>query len=241
MALNKEVFKTRTLTAIVFAAVMLAGLFSKWLFIPLLITIMIGCLKEYIKLRRLANSRESIIIVLATAVVYIVLPLVLLGRMGYTELKHSASGHLLQFNSFLYSPLLPCAIIFSIWINDTMAYITGSFIGKTPFSIISPKKTWEGTIGGAILCVVVISLLSRMIPMAKEIPLWFWIILSTLCAVFGTMGDLYESYLKRKAGVKDSGNIMPGHGGFLDRFDSLLFASTAVFAFLLLLNAILPA
>lgn len=119
-------------------------------------------------------------------------------------------------------------IIVSLWINDTMAYVVGSLIGKTPFSPISPKKTWEGTIGGAILCIVVMTLLGKW----AGIPLIDAIIISALAAITGTAGDLFESKLKRMAGVKDSGQIMPGHGGFLDRFDSLLFAS--VFAWIYL-------
>lgn len=120
---------------------------------------------------------------------------------------------------------LPLAVIFSVWINDTMAYIVGSFIGKTPFSKISPKKTWEGTIGGAILCVVVMGfLVGPQLGLKTRDALW----IAGLAAVAGTYGDLFESKLKRMAGVKDSGSIMPGHGGFLDRFDSVLFASVAV-------------
>ena len=116
--------------------------------------------------------------------------------------------------------IIPCMIIFSIWINDTMAYIVGSFIGKTPFSKISPKKTWEGTLGGAALCVVVIALISWWL----NFNIIHFAIIAAICAVFGTLGDLLESKLKRMAQVKDSGSIMPGHGGFLDRFDSLLIA-----------------
>ena len=130
-----------------------------------------------------------------------------------------------------YSTIIPCAIIFSIWINDTMAYIVGSLIGKTPFSKISPKKTWEGTIGGAILCIVVIGLLGYFIPVAKDIPVKHWIAIAALCAIFGTIGDLFESKLKRMADVKDSGSFMPGHGGFLDRFDSLLIATPFVWIY----------
>jgi phosphatidate cytidylyltransferase len=118
---------------------------------------------------------------------------------------------------------IPLLIIFSLWINDTMAYIVGSVIGKTPLSKISPKKTWEGTIGGVILTVVVISLLAYF---TQRVPVVHAGILSGLAAISGTYGDLFESKLKRMAGVKDSGRIMPGHGGFLDRFDSLLFAGT---------------
>lgn len=124
---------------------------------------------------------------------------------------------------------IPISIIASIWINDTMAYIVGSFIGKRPLSPISPKKTWEGTIGGVILSVIVVSLLIPLI-FLNGIPggvKGLAIVLAPLAfisAVAGTFGDLLESKLKRMAGVKDSGNIMPGHGGFLDRFDSLLVA-----------------
>jgi phosphatidate cytidylyltransferase len=132
----------------------------------------------------------------------------------------------------LYDPLLPCAIIFSIWINDTMAYVVGSMIGKTPFSKISPKKTWEGTGGGAVLCVVVMGLLALVIPAANAIPVWHWVAIAALCAVFGTLGDLLESKIKRMANVKDSGHFMPGHGGFLDRFDSLLIATPAVWIYI---------
>ena len=106
-----------------------------------------------------------------------------------------------------------------------MAYIVGSLIGKTPLSPISPKKTWEGTIGGVILTIVVICLVAYF---TKRLSVVDAAIMSALAAVSGTYGDLFESKLKRMAGVKDSGSIMPGHGGFLDRFDSLLFAAVAV-------------
>jgi phosphatidate cytidylyltransferase len=109
-----------------------------------------------------------------------------------------------------------------------MAYIVGSFIGKNPLSKISPKKTWEGTIGGIILCVVVITLIGHF---AGYYSLQDWIAISSCCAIFGTLGDLLESKLKRMAAVKDSGGLMPGHGGFLDRFDSLLIAIPFVFAY----------
>jgi len=118
-------------------------------------------------------------------------------------------------------------IIASLWINDTMAYIVGSLIGKTPFSSISPKKTWEGTIGGAILAVAAVTLTNYLINDAFISALC----ISSITVVFGIMGDLFESKLKRLANVKDSGSIMPGHGGFLDRFDSLLFASSFVWLY----------
>lgn len=127
--------------------------------------------------------------------------------------------------------LLPMLIIATIWINDTMAYIVGSFIGKTPFSPISPKKTWEGTVGGAILAVLVVTTIAVY---WLELEMVQMIIITTTAAIVGTMGDLFESKLKRMAGVKDSGNFMPGHGGFLDRFDFLLLATPYVWLVLYL-------
>jgi phosphatidate cytidylyltransferase len=147
--------------------------------------------------------------------IYISLPLALMIDMRTYWSKDSAS----------LSLTIPLLIIFSIWINDTMAYMVGSFIGKTPLSSISPKKTWEGTIGGIILTIAAITLLAMFTKRIEPIHAG---IMSALAAVTGTYGDLFESKLKRMAGVKDSGNIMPGHGGFLDRFDSLLFAAVAV-------------
>lgn len=148
-------------------------------------------------------------------IIYISLPLGLL-----IELRTHWSE-----DSFSLSYTVPLLIIFSLWINDTMAYIVGSMIGKTPLSKISPKKTWEGTIGGVILTIVVICLIAYF---TKRISIADAGIMSGIAAITGTVGDLFESKLKRMAGLKDSGNIMPGHGGFLDRFDSLLFASVFV-------------
>jgi len=126
-------------------------------------------------------------------------------------------GRLAQVSGYL----MPLIVMASIWINDTMAYLVGSMIGRTPFSKISPKKTWEGTLGGIILCIVTVTLIGvyALHGQAKD-----YIAISTISAIAGTVGDLLESKLKREADVKDSGDIMPGHGGFLDRFDSLLLA-----------------
>ncbi len=127
--------------------------------------------------------------------------------------------------------ILPMVIIASIWINDTMAYLVGSLIGKTPLSPISPKKTKEGTYGGMILAVMVVSLAGHYF---WSLPYQTLIAISLTAAIAGTLGDLLESKIKRKAGVKDSGSFMPGHGGFLDRFDSLLIAIPAVWIVLFL-------
>jgi phosphatidate cytidylyltransferase len=126
------------------------------------------------------------------------------------------------------SVTVPLLLIFTLWINDTMAYIVGSFIGKTQLSPISPKKTWEGTIGGILLSIVVMVALANF---TNRLSLFHTAIIAALTSIAGTYGDLFESKLKRLAGVKDSGTLMPGHGGFLDRFDSLLFASTIVWLY----------
>lgn len=136
---------------------------------------------------------------------------------------------------FDYGWIIPIIIIASIWVNDTMAYLVGSLIGKTPFSEISPKKTWEGTIGGMVLAVLFIGFVLAPLLIRKYNPdmqsHWHWFVIAAIAAVAGTVGDLFESKLKRKANVKDSGHIMPGHGGFLDRFDSLLFAIPLVWIY----------
>jgi phosphatidate cytidylyltransferase len=232
VALHIQTFKTRTLTAVLFAIVMLAGLLiNKWSFILLFLIIMVGGVYEYFKLIR-KISPGNYLYYSPLVLIYIVMPVIMMIDSGITINEIHTAGQK-PYPSFIeYSPLYPCAVIFSIWINDTMAYIVGSMIGKTPFSKISPKKTWEGTVGGAILCVAVIALLSGVIPVAKDIPVIHWIWIAALCAFFGTLGDLLESKLKRMAGVKDSGTFMPGHGGFLDRFDSMLVAIPFVWLYI---------
>lgn len=125
--------------------------------------------------------------------------------------------------------MVPVLVIVTVWVNDTMAYIVGSFIGRTPISPISPKKTWEGTIAGIILSVVILSTVAgQYIPIATK----YLYMITFVASVMGNLGDLFESKLKRLAGVKDSGSMMPGHGGFLDRFDSILFAGPFVWILL---------
>ncbi|RYG52112.1 MAG: phosphatidate cytidylyltransferase [Chitinophagaceae bacterium] len=214
MALNIQTFRTRAISAIVFAIVMLGGLLTNgYAYTILFLIILIGSLLEFIKL--IGKIKPTKGWLLLAGLIYVILPFLLMIDLG--------TGFLKTHNINDYSPALPCVLIFSIWINDTMAYIVGSFIGKTPFSPISPKKTWEGTIGGAILCVLVMVGLSLAIK--TELSTQDVAVIASIAAVFGTVGDLLESKMKRMAGVKDSGKIMPGHGGFLDRFDSLMLAA----------------
>jgi phosphatidate cytidylyltransferase len=150
-----------------------------------------------------------------------------------------SSGRMLDFHvrDTMYVmgiSIIPVVIIASIWVNDTMAYIVGSFIGKTPLSKVSPKKTWEGTIGGIILGVLAIGFLFPLIYLpVHNFPITIiFALVAAIASIAGTFGDLLESKLKRMANVKDSGSFMPGHGGFLDRFDSLLLATPFVWLFL---------
>lgn len=146
---------------------------------------------------------------------------------------HSAAIHIHNATFVIEAGIFPIIIIVSIWINDTMAYIVGSLIGKTPLSPISPKKTWEGTVGGILLAIAVVGLLFPLIYFGSSSFALFMFIapIAAVAAIVGTYGDLLESKLKRLAGVKDSGQIMPGHGGFLDRFDSLLLATPFVWLY----------
>ncbi len=172
--------------------------------------------------------------------IYITMPVLMLIDLSI-EIKYAnpnlGGAHLAMpaWIGTVFSSIIPSGIIFSIWINDTMAYLVGSFIGKTPLTKISPKKTWEGTIGGIMLCVITIGFLYPIIISKfsdSDIKGAIWFIIPAICAIFGTLGDLLESKLKRMANVKDSGSFMPGHGGFLDRFDSLLVAVPFVWLYL---------
>ena len=229
MALNTATLKTRSLTAVIFVAVMLVGLlWNFWSFLILFTLVHFGCWYEFIKLMKKIYGAKYLGYCLF-GLVYITMPLImLLNLRGDFEFEEYTGDKLYGCINCVNYYLFPCAIIFSIWINDTMAYIVGSLIGKTPFSKISPKKTWEGTIGGAILCITVIAMLAYF---THLLTVYDAAIIAALCAIFGTIGDLFESKLKRMANVKDSGTIMPGHGGFLDRFDSLLFAAPAVWIY----------
>lgn len=129
-----------------------------------------------------------------------------------------------------FSPMILMSVFIFAWCNDTFAYLTGMKFGKHKlFERISPKKTWEGSIGGAvsvIIAAVIISLFS------DSMQVYDYIIIAVLTSIVGTFGDLTESMFKRQIGVKDSGNILPGHGGILDRFDILLLVLPVVYAYL---------
>lgn len=274
MALNLSVFKTRTISALVFVVIMMAGLvINQWSFFILFTIIQLGCLNEYIKLMGLIypeyhslapTHRWGLLLVgivmmmvlapnslgingysikyIGSKILPVILVIMVAGELYYR--KSNLQNVAISFFGLIYIPMclslmfqlrnfmvntffinwafsIPLLLIATIWINDTMAYIVGSFIGKRPLSSVSPNKTWEGTIAGIVISVLFVSkVLGIWIPIQEK----YIFLISTVAAIAGTFGDLFESKIKRLAGVKDSGTMMPGHGGFLDRFDSILFA-----------------
>ncbi|MGB3151652.1 MAG: phosphatidate cytidylyltransferase [Maribacter sp.] len=137
---------------------------------------------------------------------------------------------MIPYKNDAFAKLLIMGIFILIWVNDSFAYLVGKSIGKTKlFPSVSPKKTVEGTVGGFIFAIGAAYIMGTQ---EQIISPWQWTILATVIVIAGSLGDLIESKLKRMAGVKDSGAILPGHGGMLDRLDSLVFA--APFAYLTL-------
>jgi phosphatidate cytidylyltransferase len=135
-----------------------------------------------------------------------------------------------------YRPVIPLLVIALVWINDIFAFLWGSIIGKHPMTPrISPKKTWEGFAGGFLFNLLIGWIISRFSGSYSPAT---WIIAAGIISILALAGDLFESGLKRRYGVKDTGTLLPGHGGILDRFDSLMFAAPAVL-FILILNNLL--
>ncbi len=136
---------------------------------------------------------------------------------------------------YMYSPEILLLLFVMIWMNDTGAFLVGCTMGKHRlFERISPKKSWEGFWGGVIFSIISGIAYFYMIPQAMGLSLSFFIILGIVVSIFATFGDLVESMLKRSLGVKDSGNLIPGHGGILDRIDSLLFVLPASVFYILI-------
>lgn len=133
------------------------------------------------------------------------------------------------------------ALFILIWLSDTGAYLVGCTLGKHKlFERISPKKSWEGFFGGCAFAIggsmLLWHLFTTVWPIGANTTWWQWLIFAIIIIIFGTYGDLSESLLKRAANIKDSGNILPGHGGILDRFDSLLLCIPVVYIYLEILN-----
>lgn len=178
----------------------------------------LGILIFYAELYRKTDKPFHQIAYTFLGLIYTFLPFVFFMAMAFLQKK------------FDYH--LPLGFILLLWTNDTSAYLVGKRFGKNKlFERHSPKKTWEGLIGGIAATVLIASVISRYF---KEVSIFHWIIVALIISIFGTMSDLVESMLKRSINVKDSGSLLPGHGGLLDRFDGLLLAAPLVFIYLYL-------
>jgi phosphatidate cytidylyltransferase len=191
--------------------------------IPVIVTVMTIELfrKEERPFDSLAHTLFS---VLYTAVPLSMFSFAAFGRTGVEPL--------LQTEGVLFSPGILTGFFLLLWTNDTGAYLVGSVLGRHPlFERISPKKSWEGFAGGLVLTLIVAQLLPGWLGVTGAAG---WMIIALIVSVAGTLGDLLESMLKRSLGLKDSGTVMPGHGGFLDRFDSVVVAFPVVYLYLTL-------
>ena len=167
---------------------------------------------------------------------YIALPFSLLNVLAFHQ---SEAGPFSVFD-----PILPLSVFVFLWINDTGAYLFGSLLGRHKlFPRISPGKSWEGSFGGAVLVMLVAWGISYLTDQYSILNIQYsmsplaWVGLGLTVVIFGTWGDLVESLFKRTLGIKDSGSILPGHGGMLDRFDSSLLAIPAAVVYLYSLMA----
>ena len=180
-------------------------------FIPLLILIFINLLYSSYRFpfRAIAYT--------LTGILYIALPLSLCNGLAFPVNGEYTSDILLGFFILL-------------WTNDTFAYLTGMMFGRHRlFERISPKKSWEGFIGGLICTVALSLLITQWLPI---LPFYHWMAVAAIIVIFGVYGDLIESLLKRNLNIKDSGHFLPGHGGILDRFDSVFLAAPMVYFYL---------
>lgn len=193
-----------------YARTMIPGSYILAALIPLLVTIYLVLLYKKEDPKPFTSIAHTFL-----GIIYVGMPFALL--------------HLLSFHQGVYHYEFVLGTLLMVWANDIGAYFAGSLLGKHKlFERISPRKTWEGSLGGGLLALFV----SYMI--ARYDTLWsmtHWMIVGVIIVIAGTYGDLVESLLKRSLQIKDSGSLIPGHGGFLDRFDSLLLAVPLVVAF----------
>ena len=201
-----------------------SGFTSSTVFIPYLITIV------YLLIAELYAKQEDPIHDWAYTMMsqmYVVLPFSLLNMLAF---RAAPEG-------IMYIYTLPLSVFVFLWVNDTGAYCCGSLFGKHKlFPRISPGKSWEGSVGGGVFVLAAAALVWYLTDSYDMNPtcmdMWEWMGLGLVVVVFGTWGDLVESLFKRTLGIKDSGNILPGHGGMLDRFDSSLLAIPAAVVYL---------
>ena len=186
------------------------------LFIPLFILVFVFELFR-MNTKPLQNSAVTLL-----GLIYVAVPFCLLNFIVFPGFQLKAT----------FYPWILTGIFFIIWIYDSVAYLVGSMFGKHKIhERISPKKSWEGLIGGAIIAVIM-GILNAVF--FQVLSMFSWIIIALIIVIFGTLGDLFESKIKRDLEVKDSGSMLPGHGGFLDRLDSLLFAVPVIYIWLII-------
>ena len=201
-----------------------AGVAKSVVFIPYLVTIVYLLVAE-LYLKQQDPIQDWAYTMLAQ--MYIALPFSLLNVLAF----NATNNGLVAFN-----PILPLSVFVFLWVNDSGAYCVGSLIGKHKiFPRISPAKSWEGSIGGAVFVLAAAWAVSYFLDDVM-LNLYEWLGLGLVVVIFGTWGDLVESLFKRTLGVKDSGSILPGHGGMLDRFDSSLLAIPAAVIYLYTLS-----
>jgi phosphatidate cytidylyltransferase len=194
------------------------------LLIPLVTFVMVAELFRKVE-RPFDSLAHTFFSILYTAAPFSLLPFAAFGHTGLEPL--------IKMNGVGFSPGIPVGFFLLLWTNDTGAYLVGSAIGKHRlFERISPKKSWEGFIGGLILTLLVARLIGGWLGVADTTG---WMIIAVIISIAGTAGDLLESMLKRSLGLKDSGTILPGHGGFLDRFDSVVVSFPLVYLYIAIL------
>lgn len=191
--------------------------FNSWL-LPTLFAICLFLAELFRQSKRPFDNIGSTLL----GVAYVVFPFFFFIKLGFLGPNHSYSSH------------APLAFLIMLWSNDTGAYLVGKYFGQRKlFERHSPKKTWEGAAGGLFLALISGFVIATYF---TEWPLSKWLISAPIIVCFATLGDLVESMLKRSYSIKDSGHILPGHGGLLDRFDGLLLAAPAWYLFVSFLN-----
>lgn len=206
-----------TLSFILFGLIFYNYLDLKYLSLIIPLVFLIFCTELY---RKKENPYTNIAFTIL-GILYIAFPFACLIYFS----SYSSSDYLGNYN-----PSVLLGYFFLLWANDTGAYLFGRKFGKTKlFERISPKKTWEGTIGGGIFSLTVAWIIANYFELLS---LQQWMILSIIVVIFGSLGDLTESLFKRSINVKDSGNILPGHGGILDRFDGVFISAPMVYVYL---------
>ncbi|WP_314380652.1 phosphatidate cytidylyltransferase [Segatella buccae] len=203
-----------------------SGLTPSAAFVPYLLTVVYLLVSElYLKQTNPINNWAYTML----SQMYIALPFSMINVLAF---RSTPDGNV------TFEWLLPLSLFIFLWTNDTGAYCSGSLLGRHKlFPRISPGKSWEGSIGGAVFVMIAAAIIyflnvGQTDGRVAGMPLWQWLGLGLVVVVFGTWGDLVESLFKRTLGIKDSGNILPGHGGMLDRFDSSLMAIPAAVVYL---------